>query len=72
MKFIAATALALGVSGAFAWPFEDRIIKRKWTAGIPYTEGTKFMLDGEPFLFAGTNAYWLPFINVSSESRTQP
>ena len=28
------------------------------------------MLDGEPFLFAGSNAYWLPFINVSGLALT--
>jgi hypothetical protein len=70
MKLITSIALTFVVSGAFSWPFEDKITKREWTTGVPYTDGTKFMLDGEPFLFAGTNAYWLPFINVSSQSRT--
>lgn len=70
MRFITATALALAISGALAIPTEDRITKRKWTSGVPYTEGMKFMLDGESFLFAGTNAYWLPFINVSSQIQT--
>ncbi|PQM43934.1 hypothetical protein VE01_10830 [Pseudogymnoascus verrucosus] len=43
--------------------------KPKYHKGIPYAEGSKFMLDGKPFLFAGSNAYWLPFINNPSDVR---
>ncbi len=32
--------------------------------GFPYADGPNFKLDGRPFLFAGSNAYWFPFINV--------
>lgn len=33
--------------------------------GFVATDGTKFSLDGEAFFFAGSNAYYLPFGNVS-------
>ena len=33
--------------------------------GFVTTDGTKFSLDGKDFFFAGSNAYYLPFLNVS-------
>ncbi|KAK6581177.1 hypothetical protein PZA11_006665 [Diplocarpon coronariae] len=36
-------------------------------AGFAYAEGENFMVDGKPFLFAGSNAYWLPFINSPAD-----
>jgi mannan endo-1,4-beta-mannosidase len=36
--------------------------------GFVTTKGTEFYLDGKPFRFAGSNAYYFPFNNVSSIS----
>ncbi|PBP18175.1 cellulase [Diplocarpon rosae] len=36
-------------------------------AGFAYAEGENFMVDGKPFRFAGSNAYWLPFINSPAD-----
>ena len=36
--------------------------------GFVTTEGTKFKLDGKDFFFAGSNAYYFPFNNVSPGS----
>jgi mannan endo-1,4-beta-mannosidase len=33
--------------------------------GFAYTDGTKFKVDGKDFYFAGSNAYYFPFANVS-------
>jgi hypothetical protein len=64
MKFstTAAAALALMVGDVLAAPTYGA---KGCPEGFVYTEGSMFMLDGEPFLFAGSNAYWFPFINVS-------
>lgn len=32
--------------------------------GFVTTKGTEFYLDGKPFRFAGSNAYYFPFDNV--------
>ena len=36
--------------------------------GFVTTDGTEFKLDGEKFIFAGSNAYYFPFDNVSNPS----
>lgn len=37
--------------------------------GFVTTKGTKFYLDGKEFPFAGSNAYYFPFDNVSQASK---
>lgn len=38
----------------------------KVPTGFAYTNGTKFMLDGNPFYYAGTNNYYLNFYSKTS------
>ena len=35
-------------------------------SGFVHTIGQNFAIDGKPFFFAGTNAYWFQFLDVSS------
>lgn len=42
----------------------------KTPKGFVTTKGTKFSLDGKDFFYAGSNAYYFPFDNVSCRSNT--
>ena len=62
MKLSTGTALALLAACVTALPGGDSHGSSKKPKGIVYTDGWKFKLDGKPFLYAGSNAYWLPFL----------
>jgi mannan endo-1,4-beta-mannosidase len=64
MKFTASAVVAYLASTGVA--LSVRELPGKKPKGFVYTDGWKFMLDGKPFLYAGTNAYWLPFLEVSN------
>jgi mannan endo-1,4-beta-mannosidase len=32
--------------------------------GFVHADGKRFMLDGKPYYFAGTNSYWVQFTQV--------
>ena len=68
MKFsTGAAALALLATQSIASPTSGKGHNKR-PKGFPYADGEHFKLDGKPFLFAGSNAYWFPFINVSLPS----
>lgn len=70
MKFTASAVLACLASTGVALSARELPGPGKKPKGFVYTDGWKFMLDGKPFLYAGTNAYWLPFLEVSNPSVT--
>lgn len=41
------------------------VVSRKVPAGFVTTKGNVFKLDGKDFYFAGSNAYYFPFNDVS-------
>ena len=61
-KLVALGLLAAGASGA---PGQGPKPHVKAQNGFVSVEGNKFKLDGKDFYFAGSNAYYFPFNNVS-------
>jgi len=64
MRFSAAATLAVLATGAVATPPKPSYGPNKVPKGFAYTDGEIFRVDGKPFLYAGSNAYWLPFLEV--------
>lgn len=66
MKFTSTITLAALVASSAASP--AALDKRtgygpnKVPRGFAYTDGEIFRVTGKPYLFAGSNAYWLPFL----------
>ncbi|KAL0634487.1 hypothetical protein Q9L58_006576 [Maublancomyces gigas] len=65
MHFSTSTLLNLLVIAASG--FVGATPTAKTPKGFVTTKGAKFQLDGKDFYFAGTNAYYLPFINNAAD-----